>query len=63
MKHIQCSNCGYDMCGPEYLANTVDSSLASESMIYQNKALLELNAKPYEQITCPFCKSTGTWTT
>lgn len=63
IKHLQCTHCGYDMVGPEYIANTVDSSLCQEGPMYSNQTLLDLNTKPYNQITCPFCKSIGNWTT
>ncbi len=63
IKHMQCSNCGYDMFGAEYIANTVDSSLAKEGPIYSNAALLDLNTRPYQDILCPYCKTSGHWTT
>ena len=63
IKHMLCSNCGYDMSGAEYIANTVDSSLANEWPIYSNAALLEINSKPQGQVVCPYCKTIGSWTT
>lgn len=62
IKHLQCTNCGYDMVGAEYIANTVDSSLSTDWPIYSNSALLDINTRPYSQIVCPYCKATGQWT-
>lgn len=62
VKHLLCTNCGYDMVGAEYIANTVDASLCQQGPMYSNQTLLDLNSKPYSQITCPYCKSIGTWT-
>lgn len=61
IKHMLCTNCGYDMVGAEYISNTVDSSLCNGDGIYNNNALLDLNTKPYNQIICPYCHSTGQW--
>lgn len=63
IKHMLCNNCGYDMFGAEYIANTVDSSLSQGGPIYSNSVLLEVNTKPYGEIICPHCKSVGSWTT
>lgn len=63
VKHLLCTNCGYDMVGSEYIANTVDSSLAIDGPMYSNSTLLDLNTRPYHQIVCPYCKSVGNWTT
>lgn len=62
VKHLLCTNCGYDMVGSEYIANTVDTSLCQDGPMYSNQTLLDLNMKPYQNITCPFCKATGHWT-
>lgn len=51
------------MIGSEYIANTVDSSLCQDGPMYSNQTLLNLNTKPYSQITCPYCQSIGNWTT
>ncbi len=61
IKHMLCTNCGYDMVGAEYISNTVDSSLCYGDGIYSNSALLNLNTKPYSQVVCPYCHSTGQW--
>ena len=62
VKHLLCTNCGYDMVGSEYIANTVDSTLCQGGPMYSNQTLLDLNERPYSQIVCPYCKSVGTWT-
>ncbi|MHC1747867.1 MAG: hypothetical protein AB9856_05675 [Cellulosilyticaceae bacterium] len=61
VKYMRCNNCGYDMCGPEYIANTVDPQLYGEGPFYSNNALLEISTKPNSQIVCPFCNSIGNW--
>lgn len=61
IKHLLCTNCGYDMVGAEYLSNTVDSSLCNDGPMYSNSTLLDLNVKPYHQIVCPYCHTTGQW--
>ncbi|MDF2596753.1 MAG: hypothetical protein K0R69_3094 [Clostridia bacterium] len=63
IKHLLCNNCGYDMVGSEYIANTVDSSLCKEGPVYSNNTLLEMNTKPYNEVICPYCKTVGSWTT
>lgn len=63
IKHMQCSNCGYDMFGAEYIAQTVDSSLSKDGAVYSNSNLLEINSRPYSEVICPYCKSVGSWTT
>lgn len=62
IKHMLCSQCGYDMFGAEYIANTVDSSLCQNGPIYSNNALLEINTKPFGEVVCPYCKSISSYT-
>lgn len=49
------------MVGAEYISNTVDTSLCNDGPMYSNSALLSLNVKPYHQIICPYCHTTGQW--
>ncbi len=57
----RCTNCGYDILGPEYIANTFYSPVYSDGEYYSNANLLKLNAKPSDEFICPYCKSTINW--
>ena len=53
----RCTNCGYDILGPEYIASTIDSPLYNDGMYYSNSDLLSLSSKSHEELICPHCKS------
>ena len=59
--YLRCNHCGYDMYGPEYVANVIDSSTSFSGAYYPDNALLELHTKPDHEITCPFCHTSGDW--
>ncbi|MEG0013590.1 MAG: hypothetical protein RR324_08930 [Cellulosilyticaceae bacterium] len=61
LKSMRCNHCGYDMCGPEYLSNTIDSSLYNQGSFYIPEALLTLSSKSDKDISCPFCNTKGEW--
>lgn len=61
-KYLRCTHCGYDMYGPEYLSNVIDSNLYNEGAFYPPEAILSLSTKSERDITCPFCHTTGNWT-
>lgn len=58
----RCTNCGYDLLGPEYIASTINSPFYSDGEYYSNSNLLKLSAKPSDEFICPHCKSTINWT-
>ncbi|MDA3730714.1 hypothetical protein PBV87_04265 [Niameybacter massiliensis] len=59
--YIRCRNCGYDMYGPEYLANAIDPFAYSSDSYYPPTALLNLSTRADDQIECPYCHSKGNW--
>lgn len=59
--YLRCNHCGYDMYGPEYLAHAIDSTVSHSGAYYPDSALLELSTRPDNQITCPYCHTSGDW--
>lgn len=58
---MRCTQCGYDMTGPELLANKVDASSQYAHTLHAPKALLNMCTRSETDIPCPFCHSVGTW--
>ncbi len=59
--YMRCNNCGYDLSGPEYIANVTDTTSFSNGAFYPDAALLALSAKADHDITCPHCHTKGDW--
>ncbi|MGL6174947.1 MAG: hypothetical protein ACRC1P_10120 [Cellulosilyticaceae bacterium] len=60
LKYMRCNQCGYDMYGPEFLSNTIDSSLY-QGNFHSPQAVLAVSSKSDKDITCPFCNTKGNW--
>ncbi|OON99927.1 MAG: hypothetical protein ATN35_10115 [Epulopiscium sp. Nele67-Bin004] len=59
--YLRCNNCGYDLCGPEYLANAINTDSFSSSAMHSDNSVLDLSQKSSDEITCPFCNEKGNW--
>ncbi len=59
--YLKCNNCGYDLSGPEFLSNSVDTSLFNSTAMHSDISVLELSQKSHTEITCPFCNEKGNW--
>jgi hypothetical protein len=61
--YMRCNQCGYDLYGPEYVAHTLDANLYTGNMLYTQDALLNVCTQDSSHVTCPFCHTTGDWST
>lgn len=59
--YLRCNKCGYDMCGPEYLATVIDPLSCTADIFHSTNALLEIYTKSDSSIECPLCHSHGDW--
>ncbi len=53
----RCTNCGYDLSGPDYIASTIHSPLYDDGEYYSNANLLKLHNQSADEMICPHCKS------
>jgi hypothetical protein len=60
--YMRCTNCGYDLYGPEYLAHMINENATSSSLFLTDEGLLSNCLRSSKEVECPFCHHTGEWT-